>query len=213
MESCYGSVSTRFIFRSKRILPVARKDVLPTIQKSSVIYEYKCDCVSRYVRRTSQRLQDRMKQHFPQCQRQQLTRPHRSQPHRSCKRSDTKPDSDYAIGQHLLEIDQCALSHDNKWFSILATALSSFHLNLLELLISGPGARCYTDRKSLFTLLNSFDNCGIWPSAVLSLTFAIAKSFFGALYNTILAVSLARLDLPNVQINHIKYLFTPDLPI
>ena len=33
VESCYGSVSTRFIFTSKRMLPVARKDVLPTHPK------------------------------------------------------------------------------------------------------------------------------------------------------------------------------------
>ena len=114
------------------MLPVARKDVLPAIQKSFVIYEYKCHCDSRYVGRTSQRLQDRIKQHVPQWLRQQLTRPRRSQPHRSCKRTDTKPDCDSAIGQHLLDNDQCALNYDDKRFSILAAARSSFHLNLLE---------------------------------------------------------------------------------
>ena len=31
---------------------------------------------------------------------------------------------------------------------------------------------------------NSFDNRGIWPPAALALTFAIAKSFFGVLYNS-----------------------------
>ena len=36
VESCYGSVSTRLVFTSKRMLPVSRKDVLPTIQKSFV---------------------------------------------------------------------------------------------------------------------------------------------------------------------------------
>ena len=107
-------------------------DILPTNQKSFVIYEYKCHCDSRYVRRTSQRLQDRIKQHVPQWLRQQLTRPRRSQPHRSCKRNDTKPDCDSAIGHYLLENDQCGLNYDNKRFSILATARSSFHLNLLE---------------------------------------------------------------------------------
>ena len=132
LESCYGSVSTRLIFTSKRMLPVARKDVLPTTQKSSVIYEYKCHCDSRYVGRTFYRLQDCMKQHVQQWLRQQLTRPRRSQLHRSCKRKDTKPDCDLAIGKHLLENDQCALNYDNKRFSILATARSSFHLNLLE---------------------------------------------------------------------------------
>ena len=133
VESCYGSVSTRLVFTSKRMLPVARKDVLPAIQKSFVIYEYKCHCDSRYVGRTSQRLQDRIKQHVPQWLRQQLTRPRRSQPHRSCKRTDTKPDCDSAIGQHLLDNDRYALNYDDKRFSILAAARSSFHLNLLSI--------------------------------------------------------------------------------
>ena len=66
VESCYGSVSTRLVVTSNRILPVARKDVLPTTQKRFVIYEYKCHCDSRYVGRTSQRLQDRIKQHATQ---------------------------------------------------------------------------------------------------------------------------------------------------
>ena len=101
VEICYGSISTRLVSTSKRMLPVACKDVLPPTQKSSVIYGYRCHCDSRYVGRTSQRLQDRIKQHFPQCLRQQLTCPRRSQPHRLCKRTDTKPDCDSAIGQHL----------------------------------------------------------------------------------------------------------------
>ena len=66
VESCYDYVSTRLIFASKRMLPVARKDVLPTTQKSFVIYEFKCHCDSRYVGRTSQRQQDRIKHHVPQ---------------------------------------------------------------------------------------------------------------------------------------------------
>ena len=132
VESCYGSVSIRLVLTSKRMLPVARKDVLPAIQKSFVICEYKCHCDSRYVGRTSQRIQDRIKQHVPQWLRQQLTRPRRSQPHRSCKRTDTKPDCDSAIGQHLLDNDRCALNYDDKRFSILAAARSSFHLNLSE---------------------------------------------------------------------------------
>ena len=132
VESCYGPVSTRLVFTAKRMLPVAGKDGLPTTQKSSVIYEYKCHCDSRHVGRTSQRLQDRIKQHVPQWLRQQFTRLRRSQPRRSCKRNDTKPDCDSDIGQHLLENDQCALNCNNKRFSILATARSSFHHNFLE---------------------------------------------------------------------------------
>ena len=111
---------------------MAYKDVLPTIQKRLVIYEYKCLCDSRYVGRSSQRLQDRIKQHVPQWLRQQLIRPRRSQPHRSCKRNNTKSDCDFATGQHLLDNDQCALNYDNKRFSILAATSSFYHLNLFE---------------------------------------------------------------------------------
>ena len=50
---------------------------------------------------------------------------------------------------------------------------------------------CYADRKSLFTLSDSFDNRGIWPPAAPSLTFAIAKSFFGALCNTSAIIGLS----------------------
>ena len=48
LESCYGSVTTRVLFTSKRMLRVARKDVLPITLKSSVIYEYSCHYDSRY---------------------------------------------------------------------------------------------------------------------------------------------------------------------
>ena len=52
VKSCNSSVSTRLVFTSKRMtsVPVARKDVLPATQKSSVIYEYKCHSDSRHVR-------------------------------------------------------------------------------------------------------------------------------------------------------------------
>ena len=132
VESCYGSVSTRLVFTSKRMLPVARKDVLPAIQKSFIIYEFQCHCDSRYVGRTSQRLQDRIKQLVSPWLQQQMTCLRQSQPHSSCKRNGTKPVCDAVIGQHLLENDQCAFDYDDKRFSILATARSSFHLNLLE---------------------------------------------------------------------------------
>ena len=48
--------------------------------------------------------------------------------------NETKPDCDPAIGQHLLDNKQCAFNYDDKRFSILATAFSSFHLNLRQVL-------------------------------------------------------------------------------
>ena len=85
VENCYRSVVTRVVFVSKQMLSPAKKDVLPAFQKSSVIYEYKCHCDSRYVGRTSQRLQDRIKQHVPKWLRKQHTGQQRLQPDRACK--------------------------------------------------------------------------------------------------------------------------------
>ena len=79
-----------------------QKDVLPAIQKSSIIYEYKCHCGSRYVGRTSQRLQDHIKQHVPKWL-QQYTVSQRVQSNRACKQKQPAPECVLAIEQHLLE--------------------------------------------------------------------------------------------------------------
>ena len=132
VESCYGSVTTRVVFTSKRMLPVARKDVLRTTLKSSVVYEYSCHCDSRYVGRTSQRLQDRIKQHVSKWLQQQAKRPTRSQHGRSCKLKRNNPDCDSTVGQYLLDNKQCAANYNDKRFKILAVARNSFHLCQLE---------------------------------------------------------------------------------
>ena len=113
------------------MLPASRKDVLPAIQKSSVISGYKCHCDSRYVSRTAQRLQDRIKQHVPKWLRQH-TASQRVQPNRACERKQLTPECDSAIGQRLLENDQCAAKYNDDQFSILDTARSPFHRSLLE---------------------------------------------------------------------------------
>ena len=78
---------------------------------------------------TTQRLQERIKQHVPKPIRQKTTlaqeqgthrsQPTRTQPNRKCKaKSETQlePESDSAIGQHLLESNQCALGWSlNTW--------------------------------------------------------------------------------------------------
>ena len=134
---------------------VVHKYILPTTQKSFVICEYKCHCDSLYVERISQRLQNRIKKNVPQWLRQQLTRPRRSQPHRSCKRTDHKPSCDSAIGQHLLDNDQCALNMITSGFQSSPQHAALFILISQRLLISSTDARLYADRKSLFTLSNS----------------------------------------------------------
>ena len=123
------SVSTRLIFTSKRMLPVARKDALPTTKKSSVIYEYQCHC-DKSVRRAN--ISTTTRSHQATCSARVKTTIDPSMPISTTQIVQTKPDCDSATGQHLLENDQCALTYDYKRFSILATARSSFHLNLLE---------------------------------------------------------------------------------
>ena len=90
---------------------------------------------SRYVGRTTQRLQERIKQHVPKAIRQKTSQPTRTQPNRKCKaksKTQFEPENDSAIGQHLLESNQCARNYSDSQFKILTTARSQFHLSLLE---------------------------------------------------------------------------------
>ena len=55
------------------MLPAAKKDLLHANQRSMVIYEYVYHCDSRYVGRTTQTLQEHIKQHVPTAIRQRTT--------------------------------------------------------------------------------------------------------------------------------------------
>ena len=83
VQNCYVAVSPRLIFLSQCMLPAAKKDVLPANQRSVVIYEYVCHCDSRYIGRTTQRLQERIKQHVPKAIRQKTTLTQEEGAHRS----------------------------------------------------------------------------------------------------------------------------------
>ena len=71
-------------------------DVLLTIQHSNVVYEYVCHCDSRYVGRTSQRLQDRICQHVPRSIWNRIGQ-ERKQPERLGKPTNSTPHCDSAI--------------------------------------------------------------------------------------------------------------------
>ena len=74
VNKCIGSVFTRVIFLTRKMMPSIRKDRLPSIQRSNVVYKYLCHCDSVYVGRTSQRLEDRSNQHIPKFIRNQTKR-------------------------------------------------------------------------------------------------------------------------------------------
>ena len=74
----------RAVYNTRVMLPSAKKDSVPTTQKSCVVYEFSCRCEARYVGRTTQRLADRIKQHVPTSIRTKNTTT-REQPPRTCK--------------------------------------------------------------------------------------------------------------------------------
>ena len=124
VSSCFGAVKFGAVFSTRNMLPTVRKDVVPTKQQSMVVYQYVCRRDCRYVSCTSQRLQDRIKQHIPKAIKSQ------TQPNHDLFQSN--PTSTSAIGQHLLNNEKCASYYDDNQFSILAKGRTLFHLSTLE---------------------------------------------------------------------------------
>ena len=169
-QNCYGAVSSRVIFSSQCMLPASKKDVLPANQRRMVIYEYVCLCDSRYVGRTTWRLQERVGQYVSKAIRQrttptqkqgthrsQLTRTQPNKKHNAKRKTQSWPESDSAIGQHLLEFNQYPCNYSDSWFKILTTARSQFHLSLLK-------AFYISRKKNRFVLAKAVR---IYPSTVL----------------------------------------------
>ena len=62
ITSCFYAVKPRMVYNNKVMIPSAKKDSVPTTQKSCVVYKFLCRCEARYLGRTTQRLADRIKQ-------------------------------------------------------------------------------------------------------------------------------------------------------
>ena len=88
-------------------------------------------------------------------------------------------DCDSAIGQHLLDNDQCASNYGNERFSILTTARSSFNLNLLEAVYIKTRLPVLWGQRVCLHSQNSFDYRGVltWPLSALSLAFRYCEIF------------------------------------
>ena len=127
MKKCYNDVTLRTIFTSRPILPNAKKDVLPTQQRSNLVYQFTCHCGSRYVGRTSQRLSARIGQHVPPYLRKILG---------TLRAQNAAPTS--AIGQHLKSNIECGKRFSPESFEIVTFGRTKTHLSILEsLFISG----------------------------------------------------------------------------
>ena len=96
ITSCFYAVKPRVVYSTRAMLPSAKKDSVPTTQKSCVVYEFSCRCEARYVGRTTQRLADRIKQHVPTSIRKKSSTV-REQPPRLCKNNNSKINCESAI--------------------------------------------------------------------------------------------------------------------
>ena len=113
------------------MLPSAKKDCVPTIQKSCVVYKFSCRCEARYVGRTTQRLANRIKQQVPTSIRKKSNTA-REQPLRICKNNKSKIKCELAIGQRLIAYPECAIIYTDDNFRIIGQTRSSFQLSGLE---------------------------------------------------------------------------------
>ena len=132
----FSAVEPRVVHSTNELLSTTNKDVLPALQKSNVIYQFSYHCDNRYVGRTSQRLQDRIKQHVPKSIRSCSSSQRRLLSARRCK-SSTQTNTQSlasisAIGLHLLQNPICAQHYNDSRFPILAQGRSPFHLSAQE---------------------------------------------------------------------------------
>ena len=132
VKQCFSAVEPHVVYSTNELLPATNKDVLPALQKSNVIYQFSCHCDSQFVGRTSQRLQDRIKQHVPKSIRSCSSSQKRLLPARRCKSSTQSLASDSAIGLHLLQNPTSTQHYNDSRFSILAQGRSPFYLSALE---------------------------------------------------------------------------------
>ena len=102
--------------------------------------------------RTSQRLQDRIRQHVPKSIRNK-TNQERIQPTRKSKINSSSPNCDSAIGTHLLKHPNCALHYNDDQFSILSKPRSKFHLAVLESIhITSSKPAMYRQKEFVYRL-------------------------------------------------------------
>ena len=130
MQKCFLPVESLVVLHVAHFFLQSKKDLLPGSLLSNVVYNFSCHCHSRYVGRTSQRLQDRIRQHVPQFIRTGQIPNSRNTSTCFCKSSISFMFFESAIGQHLLDNPMCAQYYNDKKFTILSFG----RLSLLYLL-------------------------------------------------------------------------------
>ena len=155
VKQCFSAVEPRVVYSTNELLSATNKNVLPALQKSNVIYQFSCHCDSQYVGRTSQRLQDRTKQHVPKSIRSCSSSQKRLLPARRCK-SFTQTNnqslaSDSAIGFHVYKILSALNMMMTANFLFLPKAAHLFIYLLLKPLSSKLVTPPSADKKNSYT--------------------------------------------------------------
>jgi len=153
VKRCFFSVEPRVVFTNRQLLPATKKDVLPSHHQSNVIYQFVCHSYSWHGSRTSQRLEEQIKQNIPKS----IANPPTPHIHQSLPRPGeaTSPPQFHqsAIGQHLLDNAQCALHYSQGKFSVLARARTPFHLSALEAtVIKSPNPPLCKQKEFVYSL-------------------------------------------------------------
>ena len=127
ITSCFYAVKPGVAYSTRVMLPSAKKDSVPTSQKSCGVHDFLCRCEARYIGRNTQRLADRIKQHVPTSIRKKSSTV-REQPSRVYKDTHSKSNCDSVIGKHLTTNPKCIKTYSDDNFRIIGQARSSFHL-------------------------------------------------------------------------------------
>ena len=153
VKRCYFAVEPCIVYTTTQLLPAPTKNVLSASHQSNIVYQFLCHCDSRYVGRTSQRLQQRIKQHVPKTILQEHISQDRSTLARSCKQiTSFKAETSFsAIGQHFLQNPTCAREYlmiTN--FLFLPVAVLLFIFPLLKPRTSKHPNQIYANKKNSF---------------------------------------------------------------
>ena len=181
VESVYMASKVIFIYSTQSALNV-KKEVLPILQMSSVIYSFTCrQCECQYIGRTLQHLSTRVRQHVPLSMLhadQRSLRPRRGRPR---KKPHIVPDPenlvstqsslelreldpahyDSSVAKHLAANPLCRATYLDTDFSVVTRGRSFSHLQVLEALyirkLSPPlCAQTKVKTLKLFPLASSF---------------------------------------------------------
>ena len=106
-----SAVETRYVYSTSERLSASNKDILLALQKSNVIYQFSCHCDSRYVGCTSQRRQDRIKQHVPKSIRSCSSSQKRVLPARRCK-SSAQTNTQFLTSDSAIDIGRLKILSD-----------------------------------------------------------------------------------------------------